>query len=97
MMGHAGWGSGTSQEESIRQPGLGEPGPGRRPQFEEPRDVHVSMEVYERQGEAAETWDEQVMIPEDQTRYLVLVDRLNFFRQLTDPTFFMRRRSAHGG
>ena len=32
-------------------------------------DVHVIMAVYEKKGEASEAWDEQDMIPEDQTRY----------------------------
>ena len=43
-----------------------------------PRDVHVIIEVYEKKREASETWDEQNMIPEDQTRYRALAGRLNF-------------------
>ena len=35
------------------------------------------MEVYEKKGEASETWDEQDMIQEDQTSYPALAARLN--------------------
>ena len=46
--------------------------------FKNPRDVHVVMEAYEKKAEASETWDEQEMIPEDQTKYRALAARLNF-------------------
>ena len=45
--------------------------------FKKPRDVHVVMEVYDKKGEAPVNWDEQDMIPEDQTRYHALPARLN--------------------
>ena len=58
-------------------------GPAARPEqvhrnFKKARYVHVVMEVYDKKGEASVTWDEQDMIPEDQTRYRALAARLNF-------------------
>ena len=36
------------------------------------------MEVYEKKGEESVAWEEQAMLPEDQTRYRALAARLNF-------------------
>ena len=46
--------------------------------FKSSRNVHVVLEVYEKEGEESVGWDEQEMIPEDQTRYRALAARLNF-------------------
>ena len=75
-------------------------GPTTRPEqvhrnFKNPRDVHVIIEVYEKKGKASETWDEQDMIPEDQTRYRALAARLNFLA-VDRPDHCTRQSSAHG-
>ena len=43
-----------------------------------PEQVHRNLEVYEKKGEAFQTWDEQDMISEDRTMYRALAARLNF-------------------
>ena len=46
--------------------------------FKSASDVHVVMEVYEKEGEESMAWKDQEMLPEDQTRYRALAARLNF-------------------
>ena len=46
--------------------------------FKSARDVHVAMEVHEKGGEESIAWEDQEMLPDDQTRYRALAARLNF-------------------
>ena len=36
--------------------------------FKKPRNVHVVLEEYEKKGEELIDWDDQAMVPEEQTR-----------------------------
>ena len=45
--------------------------------FKKPRSVHVVLEVYEKKGEESIDWDNQAIVPEEQTRYHGLAARLN--------------------
>ena len=38
----------------------------------------MAMEVYEKSGEESIAWEDQMMLPDDQTRYSALAARLNF-------------------
>ena len=59
------------------------PSPTTRPEqvhrsFKSARDVHVVMEVYEKSGEESTVWEDQEVLPDDQTRYRALAARLSF-------------------
>ena len=40
--------------------------------------MHLVMEVYEKSGEESIAWEDQEMLPDDQTRYRALAARLKF-------------------
>ena len=46
--------------------------------FKKPRSLHVVLEVCEKKGRELIDWDDQAMVPEEQTRYRALAARLNF-------------------
>ena len=59
------------------------PSPTTRPEqihrnFRSARSVQVVMEVYDKSGEESISWEDQEMLPEDQTRYRAQAARLNF-------------------